>query len=299
MEFYYSDTFNLPLPPKHRFPGSKYGKLRAELLKKEILKPSNLKESPLATRVDIELAHCPQYIDDFYTGNLDIQKMKRIGFPWSEFLVKRIRATMGGAIAAAESALEYGLSGQLAGGTHHAHYDYGGGYCIFNDFAITALKLIAENKVDRVAVIDLDVHQGDGNASLLKENKSIFVLSVHGEKNYPFKKFPSDLDVPLPDKCDDSLYIKKLCEAVEAVYEFKPDLILYQAGVDVLEHDRLGRLNLSYEGLRQRDELVLSSFKKKGTPVSMALGGGYSDPIEHTIKGYTQTYEVAKKIHSF
>lgn len=299
MEFFYSDTFNIPLPPKHRFPGSKYGQLRAELLEKSILKSEQLKESPLVDRKDIELAHCTEYVEEFFTGQIDIKKMKRIGFPWSEFLVKRIKATMGGAIAAAESSLEYGISGQLAGGTHHAHFDYGGGYCIFNDFAIASLKLIKDKKVDRVAIVDLDVHQGDGNASLLKDNNNVFVLSLHGEKNYPFKKFPSDLDVALPDQCGDEYYLKSLNESLGAVDEFNPDLILYQAGVDVLEFDRLGRLNISYGGLKKRDELVLSHYKKKGVPVSMAIGGGYSDPIEHSVNGYVQTYEVAKSIHFF
>ena len=299
MKFFYSDTFDIPLPPKHRFPGSKYSQLRSELIDQGFLTSDQLIESPLASKDEIELAHSKDYIEEFFSGEIDLKKMKRIGFPWSEHLVKRIRATMGGAIAASEAALNDGLSGQLAGGTHHAHYDYGGGYCIFNDFAISALKLIKDKKVDRVAIVDLDVHQGDGNASLLKENKNVFVLSLHGEKNYPFKKFPSDLDVPLPDQCGDELYINKLNESLETLEEFKPEFVLFQAGVDVLEHDRLGRLNITYNGLRKRDEIIFKRFEKKGVPISMAIGGGYSDPIRHSVKAYAQTYEVAKKIYKF
>jgi len=299
MMFFYSDTFDIPLPRKHRFPGSKYSQLRAKLIEDGVLNKEQLIESPLASKKDIEIAHCEHYVNDFLTGSIDLKKMKRIGFPWSEHLVKRIRATIGGAVASAEAALEYGLSGQLAGGTHHAHYDYGGGYCIFNDFAVAALKLIKEKKVSKVAIVDLDVHQGDGNASLLKSNENVFVLSLHGEKNYPFKKFPSDLDVPLPDECSDELFLEKLSESLEVVRAFEPELILYQAGVDTLVYDRLGRLNLSYEGLKKRDEMVFGFFKNLKIPLSMAIGGGYSEPIEQSVRAYVQTYQVAKQVYKF
>ncbi|MEM7646815.1 MAG: histone deacetylase, partial [Pseudomonadota bacterium] len=173
------------------------------------------------------------------------------------------------------------------------------GYCIFNDFALAANHLITEKRVERVAIVDLDVHQGDGNASLLKNNPHVFVLSLHGEKNYPFRKFESDHDIGLPDFCDDQTYIEQLHRGLSAVDAFRPDIVLFQAGVDILELDKLGRLNISYQGLWQRDLLVLGHFKEQGIPVSMAIGGGYSDPIEHSVKGYIQTYLAAKEVHGF
>ncbi|NQZ19905.1 MAG: histone deacetylase [Bdellovibrionales bacterium] len=206
---------------------------------------------------------------------------------------------MGGALASAYQSLDFGLSGQLAGGTHHAHFDYGSGYCIFNDFAIVAKKLLHDDRIHRVAIIDLDVHQGDGNASLLKSDPNIFVLSLHGQKNFPFRKFESDLDIGLPDDCDDSTYLAALEQGLDAVVSFRPDIVLYQAGVDILVHDKLGRLNISYEGLKKRDERIFNIFKNKGIPISMAIGGGYSDPIEHSVAAYVQTYSVAKEIYKF
>lgn len=299
MRFFYSDTFDIPLPPKHRFPGAKYSALRKTLITDGTVSEDQLLESPLADMDPILKVHDREYVQQFIGGTLPEQKMKRIGFPWSEHLVKRIFATMGGAMAASREALKEGLSGQLAGGTHHAHFDYGLGYCIFNDFAITAKDLLENQLVDRVAIVDLDVHQGDGNATLLAEDDRVFVFSMHGEKNFPFKKFESDLDIALPDQCDDALYIHKLHDGLDEVSAFKPDIVLYQAGVDVLKQDKLGRLNISYDGLNQRDSLVFQTFKQQGIPISMAIGGGYSDPIDFSVKAYSQTYQVAKSIYGF
>lgn len=299
MFFYYSDHFDIPLPEKHRFPGSKYSKLRSELLRKNLVKGEQLLEAPRIEPSQLLNAHCPRYVEEFLTGTLCEKKMKRIGFPWSEHLVQRTLATQGGALAAARSSLEYGLSGQLAGGTHHAHYDYGAGYCIFNDFAVIALEALKSWSLQRVAIIDLDVHQGDGNADLLKENPHVFVLSLHGEKNFPFRKFESDLDIALKDGCEDQEYLRQLELGLEAVTAFRPDLVLYQCGVDILKEDKLGRLNISLRGLKQRDQRVLETFYKKGIPVCMAIGGGYADPIDLSVAAYVQTYEVAQHIHKF
>lgn len=299
MKFFYSDGFDLPLPPGHRFPRHKYAMLRERLLTEEIVREAYLHPSPLARTGDVLCAHAAGYVEAFEAGRLDRKAMRRIGFPWSEGLVRRTRATVGGAVAAAESALERGLSGQFAGGTHHAHRDFGAGFCVYNDLAVAALWAVRTGRAARVAIIDLDVHQGDGNAAILREEKNIFVFSMHGEKNFPFRKFSSDLDVALPDRTGDEAYLKALAEHLPAVLAFRPDLVLYQAGVDPLAEDRLGRLALTHDGLMKRDDMVLSACARTGVPVSIAMGGGYSDPIEASVAAYANTYCVAKRVHGF
>ena len=299
MQFYYSDVFNIPLPEGHRFPGQKYRMLRELLIEQNIVKEHDLLLSPLADVADIKLAHCPAYVDAYMGGQLSKDAIRQIGLPWTEHLVKRSLATMGGAIAAVKSAIDTGISGQLAGGTHHAHYDFGSGYCVFNDFSIAALKALDMGWAKKVAIIDLDVHQGDGNAAILKDNPNCFVFSMHGEKNFPFRKCPSDLDIGLQDGCDDKTFCKILSENLHKVFDSKPDLILYQAGVDPLSHDKLGRLDLTFYGLMERDRIVLDECYNREIPVSMAIGGGYSDPIEYSVKAYANTYRVAKKIYGF
>jgi len=206
---------------------------------------------------------------------------------------------MGGAVAAAEAALEFGLSGQLAGGTHHAHRDFGAGYCVFNDFAIAALKVLAEGWARRVAIVDLDVHQGDGNAAILAGHPDVFVFSMQGAKNFPHHRVASDLDVDLPDGTGDDAYLRALADHLPAVFDFRPDLVLYQAGVDPLAEDRLGRLALTLDGLAKRDRLVLTECRSRGIPVSLGLGGGYADPIDLSVQAYANTYAVAREVHRF
>ncbi len=298
-KFFYSDHFDIPLPEKHRFPNKKYSALRKKLLDEKILREDQLYPSPLATENELKLVHSNRYVDEFCSGEISETELKRIGFPWSEHLVIRSKATVGGAIEAAKSALISGISGQLAGGTHHAHFDFGSGYCVFNDFAVAALKLIEEDLVSRLAIVDLDVHQGDGNASILSKEDQVFVFSMHGEKNFPFRKHPSDLDIGLKDGCEDEEFLEKLYFGLKKVNEFEPEIVLFQAGVDVLSHDKLGRMNISYKGLMERDLMVFKNFKSLNIPVSMAIGGGYSDPIEHSVDAYVQTYKAAKSIYSF
>lgn len=296
--FFYSDLFDLQLPQGHRYPAQKYSLLRNVLMASETLHPDQLIASPLCSFEDLTLAHDPEYVLKVFEGRLSVSEIRRMGFPWNERLVLRSRATVGGAIAAACAALETGLSGQLAGGTHHAHADFGSGYCVFNDFAVTARKLLMQGSVKRIGILDLDVHQGDGNASILLEPE-VQVVSVHGQNNFPFRKFPSDLDIALEDGCGDQIYLLACERALEHTLKFAPDLILYQAGVDALEADTLGRLKVSLEGLRKRDELILQTAFEKRIPISMAIGGGYSDPIDSTLGAYVQTYQVAKKIYKF
>ena len=299
MKFFYSDVFNLNLPQGHRFPGGKYAMLRRTLAEDAILAPGQLALSPSVAEADLLRAHAAAYVAAIDTGAIAPAAMRRIGFPWSDHIPRRARATMGGAVAAARAALEHGLSGQLAGGTHHAHYDFGSGYCVFNDFAVAALAVLAAGLASRVAIIDLDVHQGDGNAAILSAREDVFVFSVHGEKNFPFRKVASDLDVALPDGTEDEAYLRALGDALPAVWAFNPDLVLYQAGVDPLAEDKLGRMALTHDGLKRRDEMVLAACKARGVPVSMAIGGGYADPIEASVAAYANTYRVAKELWGF
>ncbi len=296
MKVYYSDFYTFDLPEGHRFPASKYSLLREQLLTQEILSPDELYRSPLATRALVTLAHTPEYYDAIYTGSIDSKIMRQIGLPWSFDLVQRSLASVGGTLCAANDALERGLSGNLAGGTHHAMADAGQGFCVFNDIAVTILKLLEEGRIQRAAVIDLDVHQGNGDASILGAHPEVFTFSIHGQKNFPFRKVASTLDVGLPDNAGDFEYIHALERTLPDVFAFEPDFIIYQAGVDPLKEDRLGRLSLTLAGLEDRDRLVLSKCKDKHIPVCLTLGGGYARPIELTVDAHLQTYRVAKEV---
>ncbi|HEX7072994.1 MAG TPA: histone deacetylase [Hyphomicrobiaceae bacterium] len=296
MLIYYPDTPDLPLPPGHRFPSQKYRLLRDLIVRQGILDGWGMAPSPLAKLTELQRAHSPEYVRAVLEGTLDQGIQRRIGLPWSETLARRSRATVGGSLAAARQALRDGFSGQLAGGTHHAHRDFGSGYCVFNDLAVAALTLLDLEEVARVAVIDLDVHQGDGNAALLTGRTDAFVLSLHGEKNFPFRKVPSDLDIALPDGTDDRSFLRTLAGALDAVAGFRPDLVLYLSGADPLRSDKLGRLDLTFDGLAERDRLVLEFCRRRAIPVSIAIGGGYADPITDTVEAYANTFRVAREV---
>lgn len=298
MRVYYSDHYTLPLPEDHRFPIQKYRMLRDYLLAEKILRADQIFESPLATVEELKMAHTSTYIEQMREGHVPREILQRIGFPWTFALYERSCATVGGAIAAARAALRTGISGNLAGGTHHAHADRGEGYCVFNDIAVAARILLAEGLAKKIAIIDLDVHQGNGNSSILAEDKNIFILSMHGEKNYPFKKVPSTLDIALPDGTGDEEFLRALDLALPQVWDFQPDFVFYQMGVDPLKEDLLGKLNLSFEGLMARDHRVLAPLKKMKIPVSLALGGGYARPIELSVKAYANTYRVVNQVWS-
>lgn len=202
----------------------------------------------------------------------------------------------GGAISAAEEALKSGFIGNLGGGTHHASADTGEGYCVFNDLAVVALRLLKSGLVRRLAIIDLDVHQGNGNSAIVGGYRDIFILSMHADKNFPFRKVPSTLDIALPDGTEDDVFLSHLEVALPKVFAFGPEIVLYQAGVDPLREDTLGRLSLSLEGLRLRDRMVFSACRKFGIPVSLALGGGYAKPVSLTVEAHTGTYREARSI---
>ena len=284
------------MPAGHRFPAGKYQMLRALIEHEAIIPASMLSASPLAERAQLLRAHSEAYIDAVFDGTLDRESMRRIGLPWSQTLVRRSRATVGGALAAARSALHTGLSGQLAGGTHHAHRDFGSGFCVFNDLAVTALTLLDDGAVERIAILDVDVHQGDGNAAILKDEARAFVVSLHGARNFPFRRVASDLDVDLPDGTGDRDYLHALADVLPAIDAFRPQMLLYLSGVDPLLQDRLGRLALTHEGLAERDRMVFQYCRLRGLPVSIAIGGGYAEPISDSVRAYANTFRAAREV---
>jgi acetoin utilization deacetylase AcuC-like enzyme len=292
---FYCDHYPIPLPPGHKFPMEKYAQVRALLEADGIYR---LEAAPLACRETIELAHDSAYVGRFLDGSLDERVLRRIGFPWSESLVRRTLASVGGTLAGARDALGCGVGGNLAGGTHHAFRGEGAGFCVFNDIAVAILALRREGLAARAAVIDLDVHQGDGSAGIFADDPDVFTLSMHGANNFPFRKQPSKLDIELPDGTGDAEYLHRLAEALPMVADFRPDLLLYQAGVDPLQGDRLGRLSLSHAGLMARDETVFRFTKANGIPVAITLGGGYGDPISRTVEAHANTFRTAAVVYA-
>ena len=251
-------------------------------------------EAPAASNGVLALAHHPAYIRAVQSGDLTPQQQRQIGFPWSEQMVERSRRSAGATIAACRAALEERIAVNLAGGTHHAYADHGEGFCIFNDAAIAARLMQAERRVQHVAIVDLDVHQGNGTASILARDESVFTLSLHGESNYPFEKEQSDLDVALADGAGDQDYLTALSRALELMFSrFAPQLIIYLAGADPHEGDRLGRLKLSMAGLAARDRLVLDAAASRGLPVAIAMAGGYGRNIDDTVAVHLQTVSMA------
>lgn len=290
----YCDHHLLPLPNGHKFPLAKYRLLRERLQgdPRFLVEPSEL-----ASRSAVLRVHDPGYANGFLTGTLEPHVMRRIGFPWSPELVTRTLASAGGTLLATQTALETGFGGTLAGGTHHAFRDAGSGFCVFNDLAIAIAWARAQAAIQRAAIIDLDVHQGDGTASIFSGDPGVFTLSLHGARNFPFRKQASALDVELPDGADDETYLAALQPALDRVWEFVPQLVLFQAGVDALSTDRLGRLALTLHGLRQRDLLVIGEAHRRGIPLVITIGGGYSDPIEQTVEAHAQTFQTAAEIY--
>lgn len=292
MKAYYSDRFVLPLPAGHRFPMQKYRMLRQGVA--ETLPAVQFAEAPHATDGVLALAHHPAYIRKVVTGSLSPEEQKAIGFPWSPEMVERSRRSTGATIAACRSAMTDGVAINLAGGTHHAQADRGEGFCVFNDAAIAARLMQAERQVARVVIIDLDVHQGNGTAAILARDDSVFTLSLHGERNYPFTKMQSDLDIALPDGTADDGYLAALEKALAEMFaRFSPQLIIYLAGADPHEDDRLGRLKLTMAGLAARDAMVLQVARERSLPVAIVMAGGYGKQIEQTVAVHLQTVSLA------
>ena len=292
MKAFYTDHFVLPLPAGHRFPMEKYSRLR-DLVGSQA--GIELVEAPSVTDTQILYAHDPSYLIKVIEGTLSAQEQREIGFPWSTQMVERSRRSAGATVAAAKTALQEGIAANLAGGTHHAYRDTGSGFCVFNDSAIAARTLQKEiNPSLKVALIDLDVHQGNGTAAILQNDDSIFTLSIHGENNFPFKKEQSDLDVGLADGSNDEIYLHSLSTALDQLdSRFKADCLIFLAGADPHEGDRLGRLNISKDGMRLRDEMVFQYALDRQLPIAFSMAGGYGKEIESTVDIHFQTIKIA------
>jgi acetoin utilization deacetylase AcuC-like enzyme len=294
VKVFYSDHFVLPLPEGHRFPMVKYSMLRERVASSGICAPGEMRVPRAVSDAEILRSHEEEYLGRVVSGRLTDKEMRRIGFPWSERMVERSRRASGGTVGACLAALEDGFAANLAGGTHHAFPDRGEGYCVFNDSAIAARAVQAEDLVERVVVVDTDVHQGNGTAAILRRDPSVFTFSIHGAKNFPFHKEQSDLDVPLPDGADDAEFLDALGAGLErALDESGAELAIYLAGADPYEDDRLGRLSVSKEGLAERDRLVLESCRERGIPVAVTMAGGYARNVEDTVDIHFQSIERA------
>jgi acetoin utilization deacetylase AcuC-like enzyme len=294
VDLFYADRFELPLPEGHRFPMAKYPRLRERVAAE--LPQANLRVPDGATDGQLCLAHDPTWVARVTTGELTAREERRIGFPWSEAMVERSRRSVGGTLAAARAALLRGVAGNLAGGTHHAGLDFGEGYCVFNDVAVTARVLLEEGAVGRVAVVDCDVHQGNGTAEILRGDDRTFTFSVHGARNFPFRKSASDLDLPLDDGAGDEAYLHAVdCGLDAAVEDFEPDLVIFVAGADPWSGDALGKLSVSRAGLAERDRRVFARCAEHGAAVAVCMGGGYAPDVDDSVALHFATFEQAAR----
>lgn len=297
MRVFFATQFVLPLPDGHRFPMAKYQMLRDRLA--EELPSIQLMQALPATDGQLALAHTPAYIQAISDGTVDPAIMREIGFPWSEAMVERARRSVGATISACRAAMSEGVAANIAGGTHHSYAHKGGGFCVFNDAAVASRLMQAERlrstrRPLRVAIVDLDVHQGNGTAHIFRGDESVFTLSMHGQKNFPFRKEGSDLDVDLPDGCGDADYLEALEHALQELdRRFDPGLVIYLAGADPHEGDRLGRLKLTWDGLEARDRRVFEWAWQRGVPLAFAMAGGYGTRIEDTVRAQVNTFRVA------
>ncbi len=294
MRLFYCDHYEIPLPDGHKFPMRKYRLLRETIASEGFWE---LVPASPATLETIALAHDPEYVKQFIEGTLPPAAIRRIGFPWSQGLVTRTLASAGSTLAATSDAMETGFGGTLAGGTHHAFRSEGSGFCVFNDVAIAIYSLRAQGKAARAAVIDLDVHQGDGTAHFFLHDPDVLTISLHGANNFPFRKQRSKIDVELADQTGDEEYLRALDSVLPRVFDFAPDVIFYLSGVDALATDVLGRLALTPEGLKTRDQKVIAAVHASGIPLAITLGGGYSKPIERTAEAHATTFRVAAEIY--
>jgi acetoin utilization deacetylase AcuC-like enzyme len=297
MQVFYATQFTLPVPPGHRFPMAKYQLLRDRLA--DELPQLKLSQAPAATDGQLALVHSPAYIQAVSDGSVDPRIMREIGLPWSPAMVERSRRSVGATVAACRAAFGEGVAANIAGGTHHAYPNRGGGFCVFNDAAVACRLMQAEWLRShasglKVAIVDLDVHQGNGTAHIFRNDESVFTLSLHGQKNFPFRKEASDLDIELADGCRNDEYLLALEHALaELDHRFDPGLIIYLAGADPHEGDRLGRLKLTWDGLEARDRRVFDWAWERGLPLAFAMAGGYGVRIEDTVQAQVNTFKVA------
>jgi acetoin utilization deacetylase AcuC-like enzyme len=297
MKIFYSDTFVLPLPDSHRFPIQKYALLRQRVIESGLFPPEDICIPEAATDAQLRLAHDEDYIKKVKRGTLSEKEVRRMGFPWSPELAERSRRSVGGTISACRAALTDGIAVNLAGGTHHAGRDHGEGFCVFNDAAVAAKTMQAEQRIKRVLIIDCDVHQGNGTAAIMAGDPNVFTFSIHGEKNFPFRKVASDLDIGLDNGTGDLEYLEILGEGLwRALAQANADLAIYLAGADPYKGDRLGLLNLSKEGLLTRDRMVLEACVEKGLPVAIAMSGGYAHDVSEIADIHFQTVRLAAQM---
>ena len=293
----YHPDYVAPLPEQHRFPMQKFRLLRDLLLKDGIITSKQIFTPNLPDLAQLELVHNSAYVKGYCEGSLEYKVQRRIGLPWSEPLANRTRIAIGGTILTAQLALEYGFACNTAGGTHHAFPDYGSGFCIFNDLAIAAKVLLEEGKVNKILIIDCDVHQGDGTAFIFRDEPRVFTFSMHCGINFPSHKQQSDRDVALPEGLDDDGYLQILATHLDDLLTgVKPDLVLYDAGVDVHICDRLGKLALSDRGIYRRDRMVLSACANKRYPIACVIGGGYSNNMQELVYRHSLLHRAAKDI---
>ena len=284
--------YSFPLPAGHRFPMEKFETLRQSLLQDKAFKvtaPTSLEKG------DAELVHSADYVARFIEGKFDTKETRKAGLPWSEQLVRRTFLECGGTFSAALAALEDGYSGNAAGGTHHAYPDYASGFCLLNDLAITAAKLINEKVVEKILILDLDVHQGDGTAKIFENNQQVKTVSMHCTENFPAQKQESDLDLTISKGFGDEQVLKVLYDTIpNLLKDHNPDLLLYDAGIDVLKQDELGLLEMTIDGLFNRDKYIFELCKKNGIPVASVIGGGYQKDLDSLSECHRVVFEAAK-----
>ena len=287
-----------PLDKNHRFPMIKYELIPEQILRENTCSPDNFFEPGIISDEIVLKTHEEEYFKRFRNLNLSKKEVREIGFPLSKELVTREMTIAQGTIDCVNYSLKNGISMNIAGGTHHAFYDRGEAFCMLNDQAIAAKYLINKKLAEKIMIIDLDVHQGNGTASIFSENKDVFTISFHGKKNYPFRKEKSDIDVEFDDNTDDQFYLNKLKDLIpNAIENFKPDFIFYLSGVDVLNNDKLGRLGLSIDGCKERDRFILELCNKNSIPVQVSMGGGYSELLKNIIEAHSNTFRLAQEIY--
>ncbi len=290
-------NYVLSLPENHRFPMEKYDLLPQQLLYEGSISEDNLFIPKKASNDQILHCHTQEYLDKLVSLALSKDEIRRTGFPLTKELVEREFLIMGGTIECANYALEHNISMNIAGGTHHAYSNKGEGFCLLNDQAIAAMHLLNSKLANKILIVDLDVHQGNGTAEIFATNPNVFTFSMHGASNYPMKKEKSDLDIPLEDGIQDKAYLDLLdYHLKETLDTFQPDFIFFQSGVDVLKSDKLGRLGLTREGCKTRDAIVLSLAKENELPIVCSMGGGYSENIKDIVEAHANTYRLAQEI---
>ena len=293
----YSDRYVIDLPEHHTFPIQKYRLICEKLLTEGTLACADLVEPGLAIDEDLLLVHTSDYVNRMQNGELTDKELRRLGLPWSPKLVQRSRSSVSGTVTAARIAITNGVAVNMGGGTHHAYADHGEGYCVFNDIAVATRVLRREHIIRKALIVDLDVHQGNGTAAIFAEDPDTFTFSIHGAKNYPLRREISSLDLALPDKTGDKEYLATLVEYLPGILKsFNPDIVFYQAGVDPFFDDRLGRLSMTHDGLRQRDEYVFWNCMQSGIPVVITIGGGYARNVSDTVEAHCNTIRSACQI---